>query len=153
MFARMSQRVNDSGKRWVQRGRRVHLHGNTELLAQISRVNEIARSGCSVAVFYSLLPSTSDKLSLIRSIPLLGAALPVQIPWVDDNGKQWVQRGFRVQFNSALGPYKGGLRFHPGVTLSVIKFLAFEQTLKNALTMLFLGGALRSSLQTGQCAC
>ena len=79
--------------------------------------------------------------------------MPVQIPWVDDNGKQWVQRGFRVQFNSALGPYKGGLRFHPGVTLSVIKFLAFEQTLKNALTMLFLGGALRSSLQTGQCAC
>lgn len=64
-----------------------------------------------------------------------------RVPWVDDQGNVQVNRGFRVQFNSAIGPYKGGLRFHPAVNLSVIKFLAFEQTLKNALTGLPLGGA------------
>lgn len=57
-----------------------------------------------------------------------------RVPWVDDGGKLRVNRGFRVQFNSALGPYKGGLRFHPSVSLSVIKFLGFEQIFKNALT-------------------
>ncbi len=62
------------------------------------------------------------------------------VPWVDDNGKVRVNRGFRVQFNSAIGPYKGGLRFHPSVTASVIKFLGFEQTLKNSLTTLPMGG-------------
>ena len=54
------------------------------------------------------------------------------VPWVDDKGKVQVNRGFRVQFNSAIGPYKGGLRFHPSVTASVIKFLGFEQVLKNS---------------------
>ena len=62
------------------------------------------------------------------------------VPWVDDNGKVQVNRGFRVQFNGAIGPYKGGLRFHPSVTASVIKFLGFEQTLKNSLTTLPMGG-------------
>ena len=62
------------------------------------------------------------------------------VPWVDDSGKVRVNRGFRVQFNSAIGPYKGGLRFHPSVTASVIKFLGFEQTLKNSLTTLPMGG-------------
>lgn len=63
-----------------------------------------------------------------------------RVPWVDDQGKVWVNRGFRVQMNSAIGPYKGGLRFHPSVNLSVLKFLAFEQVFKNALTTLPLGG-------------
>ena len=63
-----------------------------------------------------------------------------RVPWVDDNGKINVNRGFRVQFNSALGPYKGGLRFHPTVNLSVLKFLGFEQIFKNALTGLPIGG-------------
>lgn len=63
-----------------------------------------------------------------------------RIPWVDDQGNTQVNRGFRVQFNSAIGPYKGGLRFHPSVNLSIIKFLGFEQTFKNALTTLPLGG-------------
>ncbi len=63
-----------------------------------------------------------------------------RVAWVDDNGKVQINRGFRVQFNSAIGPYKGGLRFHPSVTASVIKFLGFEQTFKNSLTGLPMGG-------------
>ena len=63
-----------------------------------------------------------------------------RVPWVDDNGKVHVNRAFRVQFNSAIGPYKGGLRFHPSVNESIIKFLGLEQCLKNSLTTLPLGG-------------
>ncbi len=63
-----------------------------------------------------------------------------RVPWVDDNGKVQVNRGYRVQFNSAIGPYKGGLRFHPSVNLSIIKFLGFEQIFKNSLTTLPIGG-------------
>ena len=63
-----------------------------------------------------------------------------RVPWVDDTGKVQVNRGYRVQFNSAIGPYKGGLRFHPTVNLSVIKFLGFEQIFKNSLTTLPMGG-------------
>ena len=63
-----------------------------------------------------------------------------RVPWVDDEGKVQVNRGFRVQFNSAIGPYKGGLRFHPSVNLSIIKFLGFEQIFKNSLTGLPIGG-------------
>ena len=63
-----------------------------------------------------------------------------RVPWVDDNGKVQVNRGFRVQFNSAIGPYKGGLRFHPSVYEGIIKFLGFEQIFKNSLTGLPIGG-------------
>ena len=63
-----------------------------------------------------------------------------RVPWVDDNGKVQVNRGFRIQFNSAIGPYKGGLRFHPSVNLGIIKFLGFEQIFKNSLTGLPIGG-------------
>ena len=63
-----------------------------------------------------------------------------RVPWVDDQGNVQVNRGFRVQFNSAIGPYKGGLRFHPSVNLSIIKFLGFEQIFKNSLTTLPIGG-------------
>lgn len=63
-----------------------------------------------------------------------------RVPWVDDNGKVQVNRGFRVQFNSAIGPYKGGLRFHPSVNASIVKFLGFEQVFKNALTGQLIGG-------------
>ena len=63
-----------------------------------------------------------------------------RVPWVDDQGKVQVNRGFRVQFNSAIGPYKGGLRLHPSVNASVIKFLGFEQCFKNSLTTLPMGG-------------
>ena len=64
-----------------------------------------------------------------------------RVPWIDDAGNIQINRGFRVQMNSAIGPYKGGLRFHPSVNLSIMKFLAFEQTFKNALTTLPMGGA------------
>jgi glutamate dehydrogenase (NADP+) len=63
-----------------------------------------------------------------------------RVPWLDDAGEVQVNRGFRVQMNSAIGPYKGGLRFHPSVNLSILKFLAFEQVLKNSLTGLPMGG-------------
>jgi glutamate dehydrogenase/leucine dehydrogenase len=66
---------------------------------------------------------------------------PNRVPWLDDQGKQHVNRGFRVQFSSVIGPYKGGLRFHPSVNLSIMKFLGFEQCFKNALTSLPMGGA------------
>ncbi|MBR2632187.1 MAG: NADP-specific glutamate dehydrogenase, partial [Lentisphaeria bacterium] len=63
-----------------------------------------------------------------------------QIPWVDDKGDIQVNTGYRVQFNSAIGPYKGGMRFHPSVNLSILKFLGFEQIFKNSLTTLPMGG-------------
>ena len=66
--------------------------------------------------------------------------LMFRVPWLDDNGKVQVNRGFRVQFSSALGPYKGGIRFHPSVYLGIIKFLGFEQIFKNSLTGLMMGG-------------
>ena len=64
-----------------------------------------------------------------------------RVSWVDDKGKVQVNTGYRIQFNSAIGPYKGGLRFHPSVYSGIIKFLAFEQTFKNSLTSLPIGGA------------
>ncbi|MCC9295831.1 NADP-specific glutamate dehydrogenase, partial [Clostridium sp. WLY-B-L2] len=64
-----------------------------------------------------------------------------RVPWVDDDGKVQVNRGFRVQFNGCIGPYKGGLRFHSSVYIGIIKFLGFEQILKNSLTGLPIGGA------------
>ncbi len=64
-----------------------------------------------------------------------------RVPWTDDQGEVHVNRGYRIQYNSAIGPYKGGIRFHPTVNLSILKFLAFEQTFKNSLTTLPLGGA------------
>ena len=64
-----------------------------------------------------------------------------RVPWVDDNGNVQVNRGFRIQFNSAIGPYKGGIRLHPSVYIGIIKFLGFEQIFKNSLTTLPMGGA------------
>ncbi len=66
--------------------------------------------------------------------------LMFRVPWVDDEGEVQVNRGFRIEMSSAIGPYKGGLRFHPSVNLSILKFLAFEQVFKNALTTLPMGG-------------
>ena len=63
-----------------------------------------------------------------------------RVPWLDDKGEVRIHRGFRVEMNSALGPYKGGLRFHPSVNLGILKFLAFEQIFKNSLTTLPMGG-------------
>src|SRR5512136_1650229 len=63
-----------------------------------------------------------------------------RVPWADDQGEIHINRGYRIQMNSAIGPYKGGLRFHPSVTLGILKFLAFEQVFKNSLTSLPMGG-------------
>ena len=67
-------------------------------------------------------------------------AMAFRVSWVDDKGEIWVNRGYRIQMNSAIGPYKGGLRFHPSVNMSILKFLAFEQVFKNSLTTLPMGG-------------
>jgi len=63
-----------------------------------------------------------------------------RVPWIDDKGVVQLNKGYRVEFNSAIGPYKGGLRFHPSVNLSILKFLGYEQTFKNSLTTLPMGG-------------
>ena len=81
-----------------------------------------------------------EKASLLERLVEPERCVLFRVPWVDDNGKTQVNRGYRVQFNSAIGPYKGGLRFHPSVNLSIIKFLGFEQTFKNSLTGLPMGG-------------
>src|SRR5690606_20428568 len=67
-------------------------------------------------------------------------AIQFRVSWVDDQGQSQVNRAFRVQYNSAIGPFKGGMRFHPSVNLSILEFLGFEQTSKNALTTLPMGG-------------
>lgn len=96
-------------------------------------------------VLTSLIPVLEKKKEYIKSGILERLVEPdrqiiFRVPWVDDSGKVIVNRGFRVQFNNAIGPYKGGLRFHPSVNLSIIKFLGFEQIFKNSLTGLPIGG-------------
>ena len=81
-----------------------------------------------------------EKLSLLERLVEPERIITFRVPWVDDKGKVQINRGYRVQFNGAIGPYKGGLRFHPSVNQSIMKFLAFEQTFKNALTGLPIGG-------------
>ena len=81
-----------------------------------------------------------QKAALLELIEVPEEATVFRVPWVDDNGTVHVNRGYRVQFNSAIGPYKGGLRFHPSVNMSIIKFLGFEQIFKNSLTGLPIGG-------------
>jgi len=81
-----------------------------------------------------------EKAGLLERLVEPERQILFRVPWVDDSGKIHVNRAFRVQFNSAIGPYKGGLRFHPSVNLSIIKFLGFEQIFKNSLTTLPIGG-------------
>lgn len=82
-----------------------------------------------------------EKAKIIERIVEPERIIMFRVPWVDDQGEVHVNIGYRVQFNGAIGPYKGGLRFHPSVNLSIMKFLGFEQTFKNALTTLPMGGA------------
>lgn len=81
------------------------------------------------------------KAKIYQRIVVPDRVIMFRVPWVDDRGEVHVNRGFRVQFNNAIGPYKGGLRFHPSVNLGIIKFLGFEQIFKNSLTTLPMGGA------------
>lgn len=96
-------------------------------------------------IFISLIPLLAKepkymKQRILERIVEPERMITFRVPWVDDKGEIHVNRGYRVQFNSALGPYKGGIRFHPTVNLSIIKFLGFEQIFKNALTSLPIGG-------------
>ncbi len=96
-------------------------------------------------VFSSLSPvfdnnKSFEKEAILERIVEPERVIMFRVPWEDDNGKIHVNRGYRVQFNGAIGPYKGGLRFSPSVNLSIIKFLGFEQTFKNSLTTLPIGG-------------
>lgn len=96
-------------------------------------------------VFTSLWPFLEQnphyrEQSLLERLVEPERVIQFRVAWTDDQGKVQVNRAWRVQFNSAIGPYKGGMRFHPSVNLSILKFLGFEQTFKNALTTLPMGG-------------
>ncbi len=94
-------------------------------------------------VFDSLGPAVARRPEYVEIVERLcepERQIIFRVPWVDDAGRVQVNRGFRVQYNSALGPYKGGLRFHPSVNLGIVKFLGFEQIFKNALTGMPIGG-------------
>lgn len=97
-------------------------------------------------VFGSLAPiiikneEEYKKSALLERLAEPERIITFRVPWIDDNGQTRVNRGYRVQFNGSIGPYKGGLRFHPTVNQSIMKFLAFEQIFKNALTGFPIGG-------------
>jgi glutamate dehydrogenase (NADP+) len=102
----------------------------------LQAVHEVAET---VIPFIEDNPKYQDKMLLERMVEPERTII-FRVPWIDDKGKTQVNRGFRIEFNSAIGPYKGGLRFHPSVNLSILKFLGFEQTFKNSLTTLPMGG-------------
>jgi len=107
--------------------------GESEFLQAIEEVAEV------VIPILDKSPRFKNKKILERMIEP-ERVITFRVPWIDDKGDIHVNRGYRIQMNSAIGPYKGGLRFHPSVNLSILKFLAFEQVLKNALTTLPMGG-------------
>jgi glutamate dehydrogenase (NADP+) len=107
--------------------------GEDEFLQAVEEVVE------SVWDYYQKNPRYRNARVLERMVEPERAII-FRVPWIDDKGETRINRGYRVEFNSALGPYKGGLRFHPSVTLSGLKFLGFEQTFKNSLTTLPMGG-------------
>jgi glutamate dehydrogenase (NADP+) len=108
--------------------------GETEYLQAVSEVLE------SIVDVYNQNPHFRTA-NIIERIIEPDRVFTFKVPWVDDQGTVHVNRGYRIQFNNAIGPYKGGLRFHPSVNLSILKFLGFEQIFKNALTTLPMGGA------------
>jgi len=87
-----------------------------------------------------VLEENPEYISVVERVVEPERLIHFRVPWVDDEGNVQVNRGFRIQFNGAIGPYKGGLRFHPSVNASILKFLAFEQIFKNSLTGLPMGG-------------
>ena len=107
--------------------------GDSEFLQAVEEVFE------SLEIIEQVHPEKLDDDVLARIVEPERQII-FRVPWVDDNGVTQVNRGFRIEFNSALGPYKGGLRFHPSVNVSIIKFLGFEQIFKNSLTTLPMGG-------------
>lgn len=118
-----------------------------EFIAKVEAKNpnepEFIQAVKEVAVTVIPFISTREKyngMKLLERMAEPERVIIFRVPWVDDKGEIQVNRGFRIQMNSAIGPYKGGIRFHPTVNLSVLKFLAFEQVFKNSLTTLPMGG-------------
>ena len=107
--------------------------GEAEFLQAVEEVAEV------ILPFIEENPKYNNKMLLERMVEP-ERVLIFRVPWLDDKGNTQVNRGYRVEFNSAIGPYKGGLRFHPSVNLSILKFLGFEQVFKNSLTTLPMGG-------------
>ena len=97
----------------------------------LQAVEEVAEA---VIPFMEGAPKYNNKMLLERMVEP-ERVLMFRVPWLDDSGKTKVNRGYRVEFNSAIGPYKGGLRFHPSVNLSILKFLGFEQVFKNSFSI------------------
>lgn len=118
-----------------------------EVFQKLERENSNEKEFLQAAkeILFSLQPVIDkhpeyQKAGLLERFVEPERIITFRVPWVDDNGKVQVNKGYRVQFNSAIGPYKGGLRFHPTVNLSILKFLGLEQILKNSLTTLPIGG-------------
>lgn len=111
-------------------------HKNPNEPEFLQAVTEVAEA---VIPFLEEIPKYQNKMLLERMVES-DRILIFRVAWIDDKGQTQVNRGYRIQMNSAIGPYKGGIRFHPSVNLSILKFLAFEQTFKNSLTTLPLGG-------------
>lgn len=124
---------NEALRQFIQATKRRNSH-EAEFLQAVSDVAE------DIVPFIEATPKYRDK-KILERIAEPERVVMFRVPWVNDQGEIEVNRGFRVQMNNAIGPYKGGLRFHPSVNLSILKFLAFEQVFKNSLTGLPLGAA------------
>ena len=124
----MEQKIHDFIKEVAAKN-----SGEGEFLQAVEEVAE------AIIPFLEENPKYNNKMLLERMVEP-ERVIMFRVPWKDDNGNTQVNRGYRIEFNSAIGPYKGGLRFHPSVNLSILKFLAFEQVFKNSLTTLPMGG-------------
>ena len=124
----MEQKIHDFIKEVAAKN-----SGEGEFLQAVEEVAE------AIIPFLEENPKYNNKMLLERMVEP-ERVIMFRVPWKDDNGNTQVNRGYRIEFNSAIGPYKGGLRFHPSVNLSILKFLGFEQVFKNSLTTLPMGG-------------
>ena len=140
--------LKPTGRESVKRERGIHMNAYTSRILEGLKqrnANESEFLQAATEILESISPVFDkhpeyEKAGLLERFVEPERVILFRIPWVDDQGKVQVNRGYRVQFNSAIGPYKGGLRFHPSVNLSILKFLGFEQVLKNSLTGLPIGG-------------
>ena len=126
----------DKGKLYVEEVLKKVREKNSNEIEFLQAVEEVFTS--LIPVFNKYPQYISE--NILERIVEPERIITFRVPWVDDSGKVRVNRGYRVQFNSSIGPYKGGLRFHPSVNQSIVKFLGFEQIFKNSLTTLPIGG-------------
>ena len=140
--------LKPTGRESVKRDRGIHMNAYTSRILEGLKqrnANESEFLQAATEILESISPVFDkhpeyEKAGLLERFVEPERVILFRIPWVDDQGKVQVNRGYRVQFNSAIGPYKGGLRFHPSVNLSILKVLGFEKVLKNSLTGLPIGG-------------